>query len=169
MGPAQIPVLLLLVAALYAVPAVPALAESGFGDQPLERLLEIEASAELEPREVVEIQVRALQENTAANRGIRLAYRFLSPNGRRVAGSPAQFVQRMNTSPFRPLLEAERVEIVEQQTLSSLSSIGVTVLTGDGRRARYSFLLIRQTDYHCYRCWLTDRFELLSVETSPNT
>jgi hypothetical protein len=144
-----------------------ALAVPGATAQPAD-LRDRQPGSELSPSEVVTIQVHAFMHNNPENEGIAIAYRFSTPNSRRATGPLPRYIQMMNTALFRPLLDAEEVHVGEAQRIGSLALVRVDVRTGGGTRASYDFFLIRQTDYGCYRCWLTDSFTVNEVERSPN-
>jgi hypothetical protein len=161
-----VPAIMLLVLLTLAIPGAPA--QPAASHTSLADLRDRQPGPELSPSEVVRIQAHAFMHNNAENEGIEIAYRFSSPNNRRATGPLPRFIQMMNTAFFRPLLDADTVEVGEPRSVGSLALVRVDLRTGGGTRASYDFFLIRQSDYGCYRCWLTDSVTVNEVERSPN-
>ena len=61
-------------------------------------------SPELDPPEVVRIQIEALRKNSILNEGIRLAYRFASPDNKRYTGPLNRFIEMVRSPPYHWLL-----------------------------------------------------------------
>lgn len=114
-------------------------------------------SPDLDPEDVVRIQVEALQNNDvpAPDAGIGVAFRFASP-GNRVATGPLPRFTQMIRMGYPDLLGFERAEYAPIQVLDGRAVQAVTLVQASGERTRYVFGLSQQRGGSCDGCWMTD-------------
>jgi hypothetical protein len=55
-------------------------------------------------RDIIELQMEALQKNNKEDSGIRLAYRFASPENKQSTGPYSNFRKMLYSSTYNPLL-----------------------------------------------------------------
>ena len=109
----------------------------------------------LAPEQVVRIQLDALRNNDAQNRGIEVAFRFASPANRLNTGPLARFISMIRQGPYSLMLAYENaayhpVEIVENRARQRVT------LIGSGLAVDYEFYLSRQDEGEWRGCWMTD-------------
>jgi hypothetical protein len=113
-------------------------------------------SPELEPSEVVRIQVDALRQNGPLNDGIELTYRFASPGNKRSTGPLDRFIEMVRSKPYDRLLN----HLDEQYGRVAVSGTEAyqTVLITDNRgdELAYVWVLSRQGKGAFKHCWMTD-------------
>lgn len=115
-------------------------------------------SPNLSPRDVVRIQILALQKYNSPlpNAGIWTAYRFASPANHGVTGPYGRFLQLMKRPSTRPFLHARTVEFLPELVIGVRAEENVALTDGDGRTTGWLFSLSRQSDGAFKGCWLTD-------------
>lgn len=115
-------------------------------------------SPDLSPRDVVRIQVLALQKynSPTPNAGIWTAYRFASPANHGVTGPYGHFLRIIKSPLTRPFLHARTVEFLPQLVNGSYAEENVALTDADGRTTEWLFSLSRQIDGQLKGCWLTD-------------
>jgi hypothetical protein len=109
----------------------------------------------LAPREVVEIQIQALGNNSASDEGIGIAFRFASPTNRAATGPLPRFAGMIRTAPYTVMLDYDYVDYaplilgdgVAIQRVSLHRGTQVTV---------FDFVLRKQRSQACRGCWMTD-------------
>lgn len=129
-----------------AVDAVPVLAPA---------LRESVPSPELDPGQVVRIQLRALRANNASDEGIAVAFRFASPRNKASTGPLPRFIHMIRAGPYRLMLEYERASYTPVRVEGNRAVQRVT-LVGRRQIRSYDFLLQRQTGPPCDGCWMTE-------------
>ena len=107
---------------------------------------------DLAPREVVQIQVEALQDNDSPERdaGIAVAWAFAHPDNRRVTGPLPRFVAMLHAPPYADLLGHRSHRIESAVVTADEQGFVVEVITADGR-----WLLQRSDEPGCNGCWKT--------------
>jgi hypothetical protein len=125
-------------------------------------------SPALTPGQVVEIQLEALQHNDSPTPdfGIETTLQFASPANRVATGPLPRFAEVAKSSVFRPMINHRRVERGPMRVDGDQARQRVTVVTANGNRVAYMFLLSRQHGGDCNGCWLTDGVARLN-ETGP--
>jgi hypothetical protein len=115
-------------------------------------------SPDLSPRDVVSIQVLALQKynSPVPNAGIWIAYRFASPANHAVTGPYGRFLRLIKSPSTRPFLHARSVEFRSGLVKGSQAEVNVGLTDGAGRSTEWLFSLSRQMDGQLKGCWLTD-------------
>lgn len=112
-------------------------------------------SLDLGPEEVVAIQVEALRNNDREDRGIRVAFRFASPENRRSTGPIERFAHGIKNGPYRVMLGAQGVSYGLPEVSGRRAFQRVT-LFGKSASATYVFVLSQQDAGDCIDCWMTD-------------
>jgi len=109
----------------------------------------------LSPAQVVRIQLNALRNNDAYNRGIEVAFRFASPVNRQQTGPLPRFISMIKEGPYRLMLDYQNVAYHPVEVVEGRARQLVT-LVGSGHVIAYEFYLSRQVDGACAGCWMTD-------------
>ena len=120
------------------------------------KIISPEPSPDLDPAEVVRIQVEALRNNSPLNEGIALTYRFASPNNKRSTGPLDRFTQMVRTDPYHLLLNHRRARY-EPLALSGNQAHQLVIITDSaGEEIAYHWTLVRQEEGKFKDCWMTD-------------
>lgn len=109
----------------------------------------------LSPAEVVRIQLNALRNNDARDRGIEVAFRFASPVNREQTGPLPRFISMIKQGPYSLMLAYQNVAYHPVEIAEGRARQRVT-LVGSGLVVAYEFYLSRQVDGVCTGCWMTD-------------
>lgn len=110
---------------------------------------------ELTPDQVIEFQLASLQFNDrpAKDAGIETAFRFASPNNRKMTGPIERFVLIVKNPAFRPLIN-HRIAGYGPVVVRGDVAVGrVTVVAADGLAVDYDFRLSKDPESGC---WFTD-------------
>jgi len=118
------------------------------------------------PAESVERQLFALLANTESNDGIRTVWAFGSNAFHRYNGTYEAFVEVMHQPPFRRLLEADGFELGGAETAGGVVRQPV-VVTADGERHAFAFLLSEVPAGERAGCWLTEGLSYVSEGDTP--
>ena len=121
-------------------------------------------SPTLPPEKVVEIQLKALQENDEHDHGIAQVYLFASPTNLAITG-PFQRFAAMIRSSYDHLLEHRRAVQLDPMTFEEQSSVFVEVTGKFGKVVTYVWILDRQQSGPYEGCWLTSA---VHVTTAPD-
>ena len=111
---------------------------------------------------MIKLIVDALHDNDSPepDTGIAIAYRFSSPQSRRLIGSLDQFSEVARGPKFRPLLNhqvARYGRIYASETPQGrVVRQAVWVLDVQGRSAAYTFVVTKQKDGQYRDCWMTE-------------
>lgn len=113
---------------------------------------------DLGPDDVVKIQLDALQNNdlTPDNEGIRLAFRFASPQNQEVTGPIDRFIHIVKQADYAPMIGFERAEVGVMLILGDYAQQRVRVINSKRGSATYVFTLSRQQESPYAGCWMTD-------------
>ncbi len=156
---AQLAVLL----ALFAVPGGYACA----GDAPaIQDASFLQPDPKFTPADVVRIQLQALQANDTPHKdaGIEVAFRFASPANKSTTGPLPRFINLVNSSPYRAMLNHRKAHFGQIEIEGNKAVQPVILVTPNGERAGYLFSLTRQLTGRYASCWMTDaviRFEII--------
>lgn len=117
-----------------------------------------EPNPDLSPDDVVKIQLDALQNNdlTPDNEGIRLAFRFASPQNQEVTGPLERFIHIIKGSDYAPMVGFERAEVGVMLVLGDYAQQRVRVINRRRGSATYIFTLSRQHEPPYTDCWMID-------------
>jgi hypothetical protein len=119
----------------------------------------------LEPEDVVRIQITALSDANAPERGEEVAYRFQSTGEAGRIGSLEEYRRVMSRPVFRPLRTAFDTRYKPVLRIGELAVQRVTVSSTADVEAVYDFRLRRASDGECRGCWLV--LSVLPVEITP--
>jgi hypothetical protein len=110
---------------------------------------------DLTPAQVVEARVEALQFNDRPTRdaGIATAFRFASPDNRKVTGPLPRFVQIVRAPGYRPLIDHRVAGYGVLVVRGDVALRHVTVIADDGQAIEYEFRLSKDPESGC---WFTD-------------
>ena len=113
-------------------------------------------SPELDPSEVVRIQVEALRSNSLLNEGIQLTYRFASPQNKRFTGPLSRFIQMVRSAPYDRLLN-HRSARYSPMVISGDKAHQIVIVTDrEDKEIPYHWLLARQGEGEFRDCWMTN-------------
>jgi hypothetical protein len=114
---------------------------------------------QLSPRDVVKIQLDALQNNDLLpnDEGIRLAFEYASPINRKSTGSLNEFIRLLKDTPYRTVIGFERAVLDTIYVSGTSARQAVQLLRGNNTPVNCLFVLSRQTHGKLHPgCWLTD-------------
>lgn len=125
-------------------------------------------SPALTAEQVVTIQLNALQHNDSPTPdfGIETTFRFASPANRVATGPLDRFADVVKGSIYRPMINHRRVDRSPMHIDGDQARQRVTIVTANGARVAYMFLLSRQHGGDYDGCWMTDGVARLN-ETGP--
>lgn len=148
-----------LAALLLFAAALVAAAPRAQGGHPTEPNPKLTAEA------VVAAQLHALAHNDDAqpDQGIRIAFRFASPDNRKTTGPVDRFIRMVRGPTYALMLNHRSARFGDMMTVEDSARQKVTLTTADGGRATYVFILSRQQGLPCPGCWMTD-----AVIRTPN-
>jgi hypothetical protein len=157
------PIVISIVAFLFAscagTPAPEGEAQSASESEqtsgPLAELVERRPDPSLTAREVVATQLRALQHNDAADRGIEVAFRFASPQNREQTGPLSRFAQMLRSPVYSPMLQSSGFSIQGVNTSGNLASVTAKIQQPGGEPVEYVFILTRQRSGEYANSWMT--------------
>ncbi len=125
------------------------------GDPPAEPL---RPDPGLAAGDVVRIQVEALGRNGTLDddEGIRIAFRFASPDNRASTGPLHRFIDLLKDRSYRDMLDHRSAEYHELVLDEERAAQRVTLVTLDYREVDFVFFLSRRDLPDCEGCWMTD-------------
>lgn len=113
-------------------------------------------SPELEPEEVVRLQIEALQTGTPNDFDGELLYVFASFDFRSAFDGVEEFTEHLTRRPYAPLIGHREAQYHPLELDNSLARQDVTVVSADGERRRFGFLLTRGGGEDCSDCWFLE-------------
>ncbi len=113
-------------------------------------------SAELEPEEVVRIQLEAFAAADGEDLDGELLYSFASPDFRAAFDGPEEFADHFTRRPYGALVGHREARYRPLELEGRFARQEVTVVTDEGEERRYGFLLLEQTGGDCDGCWLVE-------------
>jgi len=122
-------------------------------------------SPELQPAEVVTIQLEALRHNDdpVADAGIAQVWVFTSPSNKRLTGPLDNFIEMVHAS-YSDMLNHRDAEFLAEISWQGMFLQRVVLTTRDGRQVGYVFSLSQQDSDSCMGCWMTDGVVLDPVQ-----
>jgi len=119
---------------------------------------ELAPMPQLSPREVVDMQLKAMQENNEPykDHGIEVAYRFASPSNKEATGPLHHFVNMVHNERYRSLLNFQRYGLDDAEVLGDKALQKATLIDAEGEPVVYVFQLARQQEGEFYGCWMTE-------------
>lgn len=114
-------------------------------------------SPDLSPREVVEIQLEALQHNDepGPNAGIARAWQFAHPANKAVTGPLPRFSRMIRSPAYRPLINHRAHALIPIRVGRTTAAIGVTVTARSGKVTAYLWRLAKLAAGPLAGTWLT--------------
>ncbi|WP_299825894.1 DUF4864 domain-containing protein [uncultured Pontibacter sp.] len=110
----------------------------------------------LTPRQVVRIQMRALQENDHQDSGIITVFNFSSPKNKMHIGPLNQFRLIVRDPAYRTMLNFKSYK-TGQLVITEDKAYQLVVITGrDGTKDAYLFILAKQRKGTYKGCWMTE-------------
>ncbi len=150
---------LVWVAALLIVMAAPVSAT---------HLPQTEPDPSLSPRDVVSIQIEALQYNDTpyANRGIEVTFNFASPANKLMTGPFERFKVMVRSPTYGPMIDHRNATYENLKVKGDVAGVDVIMISKDGEHMGFRFILSRQHGNQYDGSWMTDavmRFEVVSM------
>jgi len=130
------------------------LASSDLGDLDLKRI--VLPSPDLEPCDVVRLQLTGLSDEKADGVGILQCYCFASPANRAVTGPLERFGRMVRRGPYYGMARPRAVLIGRPQVQGRVARLLVTVIDERSQVQAFSFVLSRQEDAPFEDCWMTE-------------
>ncbi len=117
-----------------------------------------EPNPEWSPRDVIAIQLQALRHNNSPrpDTGIRVAFLFASPANKVVTGPLDRFCTLVKSPLYAPLINHQQATFESLIIQNLVARLSVTILSADGDRIPFVFILSRQPAGRYSHCWLTD-------------
>jgi hypothetical protein len=117
-----------------------------------------EPNPSLSPREVIIVQLEALQNNDLYHDdgGIRIAYLFASPSNRSHTGPVARFIQLVKNPLYKAMIGFRRADLGPMLVLGDHAQARVQLVDAQGQMVRYIWSLSRQHEAPYEGCWMTD-------------
>ncbi len=154
--PVSSPMAIARAACLFLLAAMPMVVVAALPTEPSAKPNGPVPSPELEPSEVVRIQVDALRSNTSLNRGIELTYRFASPDNKRYTGPLARFIDMVRSAPYDRLLNHLSAQYGPVALSANEAHQMVIIVDAAGEEVGYIWVLSRQSEGAFKDCWMTD-------------
>ncbi len=126
-------------------------------------------SPDLSPADVVKVVLDALKHNDRPmiDQGIKVAFRFASPDNKRATGPIDRFLDLVKNPQYRPLIDHKSFEAGEMKIDGTTAMQPVKVRAADGTTATYLFQLSKQPDGAFKGCWMTDGVIRLDPPNPP--
>ncbi len=126
-----------------------------------------EPSPKLSPAEVVSAQLAALKNNDGDDTGIRMTFRFASPGNKAQTGPVGRCIEMLKNPAYRPLINYKSDHREPIEVDGSVAKQVVTLVSTNGKRTRYLFVLSKQEQPPCRGCWMTDAVMRLDPLSGP--
>ncbi|MEJ8758616.1 DUF4864 domain-containing protein [Pontibacter sp. H259] len=115
----------------------------------------VRPSKGLSPQDVVQIQLKALQQNDDSDSGIITVFNFSSPVSKISMGPIEHFRLMVRDPVYKPMLNFKAYK-KGNMVITGKSAYQLVVLTTqDNEKAAYLFMLARQTKGYYKGCWMT--------------
>ena len=121
-------------------------------------LPQLEPDSSLSARDVVSIQIEALQNNDTPyeNRGIEVTFNFASPANKRITG-PLERIKPLVRNPiYGPMIDHLSAEYKNVKVEGDAAQIDVFLNSREGEYLGYRFILSRQHGNQYEGRWMTD-------------
>jgi len=118
----------------------------------------IKPSANIEPNEVVKIQLSALMKNDFPNKdnGIIQTWEFAHPNNQKFTGPIERFKNMLKTESYSMLLNHSTHEVLEVYKSDKLATFEVMVLDKEKKYYKFKWQVEKYTTEGSLKnCWLT--------------
>lgn len=123
-----------------------------------QQLAAIEPNPELTPDQVVKLQLEGLQNNdlTDDNQGIRICFRFASPDNQVITGPIENFIKLVKNPIYKYLIGFERAEFSLMTIKGRTAQQAVRLIHTNGTSAVYVWILSKQDEPPYHNCWMSD-------------
>lgn len=122
----------------------------------------LQPSPELSPKQVVEIQLEALRNNDADDKGIEVVFRFASPANRAQTGPLPRFAKMLKSGAYALMLNYESV-IFDDTSVAGDKAEQRVVLINKQQKLGYSFVMSRQNVAPYQDCWMTELVGVVQI------
>jgi len=133
-----------------------------------DHLPQTEPDPSLSPRDVVSIQIEALQQNDTPyeDRGIEVTFNFASPTNKRVTGPLKRFTLMVHNPTYGPMIDHRSAKYENLKVEGDIARIDVILISDEGEYVGYRFILSRQHGNQYDGSWMTDavmRFDIVTL------
>jgi len=118
----------------------------------------LKPSIEIEPKQVIKIQLTALMENDNPYKdiGIEQTWEFAHPNNRKMTGPLERFKNMIKTDSFSMLLDHSNHEISEVYMSNKVATFEVTVMDREKKYYKFKWQVEKYNGEGALKdCWLT--------------
>jgi len=118
----------------------------------------IKPSIEIEPEQVIKIQLSALMknDNPYKDRGIIQTWEFAHPNNQKITGPLERFKNMIKTESYSMLLDHSNHEILEVYMSNKVSTFEVKVLDNEKKYFKFKWQVEKyDREGELKDCWLT--------------
>jgi len=116
--------------------------------------LDLTPSASLSATDVVEFQLKALQ--NPDNDGIAATFRFASPANKSVTGPLDRFARLFEAPQYNPMLKHSGARVQELSNNGVQAELVAGIVDRSGQLRWYKFVLSKQSEAPYINCWMTD-------------
>ncbi|MES2731386.1 MAG: DUF4864 domain-containing protein [Bacteroidota bacterium] len=113
-------------------------------------------STDFSPHDVVEIQLKALQQNNTQDNGIEIIFNFASPDNKALTGPLNHFKQIVKEPLYEPMLNFQSLRAAEMVEEGEQAEQVILITDKYGDLAAFLFTLSKQTQAPYQNCWMTD-------------
>lgn len=112
---------------------------------------------DLSPREVIEIQLTALQKNSAKrpNAGIKQTWAFAHPNNRAATGPIERFSEMLKNKNYRYLLGHKEYKIREVVVAPKIANFYIVIVSSDNIKLSFNWQLQKVEAGDFIGSWMT--------------
>ncbi len=136
--------------------ALPLLGSATLSPRSTDEVKVVAPSPDLNPSEVIRIQVEALRNNSLLDEGIELTYRFASPGNKRVTGPLVRFTAMVRSAPYDRLLNHRSARYGPLAVSDGQAYQRVMITDSQGEEIAYHWVMSRQSEGQFKDCWMTD-------------
>ena len=117
----------------------------------------LQPNSKYSPRQVVEIQLRALQRNNdpTPGNGIAQAWAFAHPNNRAVTGPLARFTQMISSTNYQFLIGHETHNIEAVVKTMKMALYRVTIISDGGKKYSLQWRVLKVQSGALSGAWMT--------------
>lgn len=110
----------------------------------------------LSPRQVIAIQLSALQQNDPTDSGVITLFNFSSPSNRAYLGPLRHFRLMVREPEYRPILNFKSYKTGQLVIYGKHAYQLVLVESAEGRQEAFMFILTKQRGGSYKDCWMTE-------------
>jgi len=120
-------------------------------------------SPNLSPKQVVHLQLEALQENDAKDSGIAISFNFASPGNKAYTGTFKKYRSLFINPLYEPMLNFRAYRDYATETRKNEVQHIVLLTDKKGKKIAYLFALSKQKKAPYQNCWMTDSIMKLDI------